>query len=101
MEESVDHLLVHCTKTGILWQLVFSLFGIKWVMPDSVKEVLLSWQGNFVGKKEFFFEGLLLYAFCGLFGGGKQEVLGQCGKIGSSFDILLFLTFGVGEGGLK
>ena len=97
----MDHLLVQCTKTGILWQLVFSLFGVEWVMPDSVEEVLLSWQGYFVGKNENNFEGLLLYAFCGLFGGGKQEVLGQCGKIGSSFDILLLLTFGVGEGGLK
>ena len=43
--------MLHCTKKGILWQLVFSLFRVEWVMPDSVKVALLSWQGNFVGKR--------------------------------------------------
>lgn len=26
VEELVDHMLLHCTKTTILWQLIFSLF---------------------------------------------------------------------------
>ena len=27
-EESINHILVHCSKTKILWDLVFSLFGV-------------------------------------------------------------------------
>ena len=31
--------------------IVLSLFGAQWVFPNSVKEVVLSWKGSFVGKK--------------------------------------------------
>ncbi|RVW44331.1 hypothetical protein CK203_071026 [Vitis vinifera] len=50
-EELADHLLLHCTKIGILWQLVFFLFVVEWVFPDSVKGTLFSRQVNFVEKK--------------------------------------------------
>ena len=33
-----------------LWELVLGLVGVKWVFPESVKEVLFSWRGHFVGK---------------------------------------------------
>ena len=36
VEESIDHLLIHCTKARILW---------------AMKEILLGWHGLFVGKK--------------------------------------------------
>ena len=32
-EETIDHLLMHCPVPRELWNLVFSLFGILWVMP--------------------------------------------------------------------
>ena len=48
--ETVDHLLLHYVKTGVLWNLVFSLFGVAWVLSCSVKETLLGWHGAFVGK---------------------------------------------------
>ena len=28
------------------------LCGVQWVFPNSVKEVLSSWKGSFVGKKK-------------------------------------------------
>ncbi|KAJ9684352.1 hypothetical protein PVL29_016699 [Vitis rotundifolia] len=50
-EETIDHLLFHCSRTRILWDLLFTLFGVTWVLPSSVRETLLSWHGSFVGKK--------------------------------------------------
>nr|CAN66379.1 hypothetical protein VITISV_003573 [Vitis vinifera] len=34
-----------------LWVLLFSMFGVQWVLPATVKEMLLGWNGSFVGKK--------------------------------------------------
>lgn len=39
--ESVDHLLLHCDVTHALWGAVLQLFGISWVMPESIKCLLL------------------------------------------------------------
>ncbi|RVW39006.1 putative ribonuclease H protein [Vitis vinifera] len=50
-EETVDHLLLHCIKTRVLWNLLFSLFGISWTLSCSVKSTLLGWTGGFVGKR--------------------------------------------------
>ena len=35
----------------ILWDIILALFGVLWVFPETVKEVLFSWKGPFVGKK--------------------------------------------------
>ena len=48
--ETVDYLLLHCVKTQTLWNLLFSLFGVAWVLSSLVKETLLGWHGAFVGK---------------------------------------------------
>ena len=50
-EEIVNHLLIHCSKAEILWELLLAIFGVSWVFPLSVKETLLSWHGSFVGKR--------------------------------------------------
>ena len=34
--ESVDHLFLHCPVVSELWDMVFGLFGVSWVMPLSV-----------------------------------------------------------------
>ena len=50
-EETVDHLLVHCSQTRVIWKLLLAIVGVKWVFPLSVRETILSWGGSFVGKK--------------------------------------------------
>ena len=50
-EETIDHLLLFCEKTIMLWLLILSLFGVQWVMHSFVKRNLLGWHGSFVGKK--------------------------------------------------
>ena len=35
----------------MIWQLIFALFGVQWVMSFSIKDSLLSWHSSFVGKK--------------------------------------------------
>ena len=49
--ESIDHILIHCFKAKVLWELIFALFGVTWVLPLLVRETLLGWYGSFVGKK--------------------------------------------------
>lgn len=51
-EDKVDHILLHCSKAIILWQLIQALCGIKWVKHSLVRKALLSWHGSFIGKKE-------------------------------------------------
>ena len=35
----------------VLWEIVLALFGVQWVFPETVKEVLFYCRGPFVGKK--------------------------------------------------
>ena len=50
-EENVNHILIHCIVVRALWDIVIGLVDVKWVFPETVKEVLISWKGSFVGKK--------------------------------------------------
>ena len=60
----MDHLLIHCTVARELWDLVLGLVGVKWVFPKTVKEVLYSWGGSFVGKKKKkFWSSIPLFIF--------------------------------------
>jgi len=39
-EESVNHLFIHCGCVSGLWHLSFSLLGVNWVQPHTIKDVL-------------------------------------------------------------
>ena len=45
--ESVNHLFLHCPIAMDLWALMFGLFGVSWVMLQSVVWLLACWQGRF------------------------------------------------------
>jgi hypothetical protein len=49
--ESVEHLLLHCPYAKEMWDMVFALFGIQWVMPRGVLALFECWQGNFGGHQ--------------------------------------------------
>ena len=51
-EETIDHLLVHCKKARMLWDLFLSIVGTSWVLLGSVIQTLISCQGALVGKKQ-------------------------------------------------
>jgi hypothetical protein len=44
--ENIDHLFLHCTVARDLWNSVFTLFGMTWVMPRQVVDLLTCWQGS-------------------------------------------------------
>ena len=48
---SIDHSFLYCDKVRILWHLVFSIFGIRWVLFESIRETLLGWLDSFVDRR--------------------------------------------------
>ena len=48
-EETVDHLLLHCKRAYRLWSFTFRSFGISWVLPRLVADILFGWW-NWLGK---------------------------------------------------
>lgn len=62
-EESINHMFLHCSTTGILQQLVFSSFKLKWVIHSSIKPMLQSWNGSYVGRRKKVEESLVAYHF--------------------------------------
>ena len=45
--ETVDHLFLYYLVALELWDMIFGLFGVCWVMPMSVVELCACWQGRF------------------------------------------------------
>jgi hypothetical protein len=42
--ETIYHIIFHCDVARELWALIFHLFGLEWVMPQSLVELLASEQ---------------------------------------------------------
>jgi hypothetical protein len=47
--ETVDHILLHCEVARVVWSYFYSLFGVEWVMPSSVLELMSGW-GTLLGR---------------------------------------------------
>lgn len=45
--DDVNHLFLHCAMASDLWAMVYTLFGVFWVMPLSVRERIEDWKGCF------------------------------------------------------
>lgn len=43
MEETANHFLLHSQKTRVLRSLLLGLFGLSWVLAESVKDTLYAW----------------------------------------------------------
>ena len=78
MERTFDCLILFSSKGRMLWNLIFSLFGVQWVLHSSVRGNLLgqnvSFCGqnvSFVGKKEVGVEGCFLILDVDLMEGKK------------------------------
>jgi hypothetical protein len=59
--ESIDHLLLHCDVARDIWSYFLILFGVEWVMPRRVLD-LLSSRGNSLDRgqvKQIWKQGLL------------------------------------------
>ena len=41
--ETVDYLLLHCEMAYRLWSFVFITFGLSWVIPRSIPDLLFGW----------------------------------------------------------
>ncbi|RVW31184.1 DExH-box ATP-dependent RNA helicase DExH6 [Vitis vinifera] len=52
-------ILFWSSETWVLWNLLFSLFGVTWTLSCIVKETLLGWHGAFVAKGLYTFEANL------------------------------------------
>ena len=50
-EETINHILIHCPKAKVLWNLMFTMFRVNWVLQLTVKDILLGWSDSFVDKK--------------------------------------------------
>ena len=50
-EETIDHLLIHCSKAKMLWGLLLAITDTMWVFPRTVRQCLLAWQSASVSKK--------------------------------------------------
>ena len=42
--ESVNHLLIHCEYAQELWTMIFCMFGVSWVMPQTNYALLHCWR---------------------------------------------------------
>ena len=62
-EEMVHHLFIHCNFSRNVWTTLFARFGISWVMPWSVEDLLQQWYFKCQFARGRILWKFLLYAF--------------------------------------
>ena len=106
-EEMGIHILLHCLTAHILWQLIFALFGVHWVMHSSVRGLLLNWGGFPIGRKrEKAWKVALLCLFWSIWRERNRRAFENCEysdhSLKSSFLYLVWdwVRLSIGEGSL-
>jgi hypothetical protein len=61
-KEIIDHLLLHYDVAKDLWVSIFRLFGLEWVIPQRVVELLASWRAQFESRRNL--EALRITLIC-------------------------------------
>jgi hypothetical protein len=51
--ETTNHVLLHCPYAKEVWDMVFGMFGVHWVMPRKTIDLLAYWQGSFGQHQHF------------------------------------------------
>ena len=96
-EESIDHILIHCTKARVLWELLFAIFRVNWVLPLSVRDTLLGCVGLIWARSV---EKCGRQPLCVFFGRFGRKEIGLLMRMRSSrfigWKFLLFVIFGFG-----
>ncbi|WMV35470.1 hypothetical protein MTR67_028855 [Solanum verrucosum] len=59
--KSINHLFLHCSVTTDLWNMFFSLFGLAWAMPGSLREAFVCWSSWEVHQKDLVFGSCLYF----------------------------------------
>ena len=64
----VDHLMIYCEEAYQLWCFFFRSFGVSWVLPRRVIDLLFGWR-NWLGSTCLAFGIWHRCVWCGAFGG--------------------------------
>jgi hypothetical protein len=63
IEETVDHLLLHCDVASVVWNSLFSCFGVSWVMPRRVIDLLACWWSSGRSRSAIVWKMTLIFIF--------------------------------------
>ena len=74
-EELVDCILIHYVKRRELWMFLLAIFGLVWVFPTLVRNLLLEWKVKRLDKKKRAFGAWLWFAYFGIFRKSATEGL--------------------------
>ena len=50
-EESIVLILIHFSNVRELWTILFAFMGVDWILPYSVRDLVLWWKGAFMRKR--------------------------------------------------
>jgi hypothetical protein len=68
-EESIDHLLLHCNVVSSIWSVLFTRFGMSWVMCLDVLLICMIAGSPLVGQRVLRCGKWYLCASFGVYGG--------------------------------